>query len=121
MTDPRAANAGHAFGEAQAYGKAFTPKFSQGAFATTMDAAVATLGIPKPDFIKLDVDSIEDKILAGGPQTLKGVQSLLIEIEPERDPQWVENVRGLLTAAGLQQDPRFERDEKHSNYVFSRL
>jgi FkbM family methyltransferase len=120
MTDPRAANAGHAFGEAVAYGRAFTPKYSQGAFATTIDEAVQNFGLPAPDYIKLDVDSIEDKILAGGARTLENVRSVLVEIEPDRSPEWGERVRTLLATADLHPDPRFRPDQHHANYVFSR-
>jgi FkbM family methyltransferase len=120
MKDPRAANAGHAFGEAVAHGRSFTPKYSQGTFATTIDEAVQNLGLPAPDFIKLDVDSIEDKILAGGSRSLERVRSVLVEIEPERAPEWAARVRTLLANAGLYPDPRFQRDNHHYNYVFTR-
>lgn len=120
MSDPRAANAGHAFGEPVRAGGAFTPKYSQSTFATTIDEAVRTLGLPAPDYVKLDVDSIEDKILEGGAQALKSVRSLLVEIELDRPAPWVIKVHTLLADAGLTPDSRFQRDERHSNYVFSR-
>lgn len=120
MSDPRAANAGHAFGSPVSSAGAFTPKYSQSTFATTIDEAIATLGIPAPAYIKLDVDSIEDKILAGGAHTLERVRSILVEIEPERSVEWVVRVRTILAAAGLAPDPRFKPDERHANYVFSR-
>jgi FkbM family methyltransferase len=120
MTDPRAANAGHAFGEPVAYGRAFAPKYAQSTYATTIDEAVRTLGLPRPDFIKLDVDSIEDRILAGGARTLETVRSVLVEIEPERSAEWTQRVRAILARAGLHPDARYTPDQRHSNYVFSR-
>lgn len=120
MKDPRAANAGHAFGEPVSSAGAFAPAYSQCTFATTIDEAVRTLGLPAPDFIKLDVDSIEDKILAGGSRTLENVRSVLVEIEPDRPAEWVERVRAILATASLYPDPRFKPDKRHSNYVFSR-
>lgn len=120
MSDPRAANAGHAFGDPVRSDGAFVPTYSQSTFATTIDEAVDTLGIPAPDFIKLDVDSIEDKILTGGARSLARVKSVLVEIEPERSTEWTARVRSLLASSGLWPDARFRPDERHSNYVFSR-
>lgn len=120
MKDPRAGNAGHAFGAPVSQAGAFAPKYSQCTLATTIDEAVAALGLPAPDFIKLDVDSIEDKILAGGSRTLATVRSLLVEIEPGRPADWAERVRGLLERAGLHPDPKFQPDGRHANHVFSR-
>lgn len=47
----------------------------------TMDEAMRLLGIPAPRFIKIDVDGIEHLILRGGAETLKGVESVMIEVD----------------------------------------
>lgn len=58
------------------------PVFSQGCYATTLDKMVKTGVIPAPTHIKIDVDGLEHKVLAGGKNTLAdpGLKSILIEI-----------------------------------------
>lgn len=58
------------------------PVFSQGCYATTLDEMVNNGVIPIPTHIKIDVDGLEHKVLAGGKNTLSnsGVKSILIEI-----------------------------------------
>ena len=45
----------------------------------TMDQAIARLGIPVPNLLKLDVDGAELDILKGGAETLKGVIAVKLE------------------------------------------
>jgi len=101
MGDRRAGGAHHAFGVTQTVKGEFTPQFSQAVLGLTADDAIERFGLPAPQHIKLDVDSIEDRILAGAARTLRGVQSLLIEVESVRTPAWREGVRARLGAAGL--------------------
>lgn len=56
--------------------------FTQGAFAVTLDQLVDSGSVPVPDFIKLDVDGIEHKVLEGARKTLAHpkVQGLLVEL-----------------------------------------
>lgn len=55
--------------------------FEYRTMGVTMDEAVQLLGIPAPNFIKIDVDGIEHFILRGGAETMKGVESIMIEID----------------------------------------
>ena len=55
--------------------------FAQPVFAARMDDAVDLYALPRPDHLKLDVDGVEDWILAGGPGVLGGLKSLLMEVE----------------------------------------
>ncbi len=59
-----------------------TPAYSQGCVAARLDDLVAAGVVPVPDHIKIDVDGIEPKVVAGALQTVKQprVRSLLIEI-----------------------------------------
>lgn len=61
-----------------------TPVYSQGCVAARLDDLVASGAVPVPDHIKLDVDGIEPKIIAGARQVLKErkLRSLLIETNP---------------------------------------
>lgn len=64
----------------------------------TMDDAVRMLNIPAPDFIKIDVDGIEHFILRGGLETLKGVESVMVEIDDGFAEQAEETARHLQNA-----------------------
>ena len=64
----------------------------------TMDEAVRLLNIPVPRFIKIDVDGIEHFILRGGFETLKGVESVMVEIDDSFAEQAEETVRHLRIA-----------------------
>lgn len=66
----------------------------------SMDDAVARLGLPRPRFLKIDVDGIEHVILRGGPEVLRSVDGVLIEINDAFAGQATETAR-LLTQSGL--------------------
>ena len=66
----------------------------------TMDDTVNLLGIPIPQFIKIDVDGIEHYILRGGVDVLSDVESVLIEINDEF-PEQSEETTQYLKNAGL--------------------
>ena len=57
-------------------------KISQGCFSTTLDDLVTNGVMPMPDHIKIDVDGLEHKVLAGARNVLadKRLKSVLIEI-----------------------------------------
>ncbi len=56
--------------------------FKQGSFSTTLDRVIADGVVPVPHHIKLDVDGLEHKVLAGAAATLENpdVQSVLVEV-----------------------------------------
>jgi FkbM family methyltransferase len=58
--------------------------YAQGAISLTLDQAVASAMVPVPNYIKIDVDGFEHKVVAGARETLtdKRVKSLLIEVNP---------------------------------------
>ena len=57
-------------------------KIVQGCVATTLDHLVATRAVPLPNHIKIDVDGLEHKVLAGCRNVLaeRAVKSVLVEI-----------------------------------------
>lgn len=55
--------------------------FEQGSVGFSIDALVFDAGLPQPDYIKIDVDGFEDKVLGGASRTLAGVKSILVEMD----------------------------------------
>jgi FkbM family methyltransferase len=66
----------------------------------SMSEAVELLNIPKPDYIKMDVDGIEHLILKGGEALISDVKSILVEINDNFKEQ-AESTERYLVAAGL--------------------
>ena len=65
-----------------------------------MDQAVSVLNLSAPDYIKLDVDGIEHFILKGGIQTLKGVKSIILEVNDDYFQQ-ANACKEILLSAGF--------------------
>jgi len=81
-------------------GKLMDKKFEFKTLGVSMDSAVNLLKIPKPDYIKMDVDGIEHIILSGGENVLSGIKEIIIEINDDFEEQSLSASR-LLTKAGL--------------------
>jgi FkbM family methyltransferase len=81
----------------------FDSRLSQATLAFRMDDFVRLAAVPRPDHLKIDVDGIEEKVLAGALETLPGIKTLIIEDEPARPgaEAWRERVYGLLGRAGF--------------------
>jgi FkbM family methyltransferase len=82
-----------------------TPAFSQGCIAARLDDLVAQGVVPMPAHIKIDVDGIEPKVVAGARRVIADprVRSLLIEINQNLADhmQIVANLKTL----GFRHDP----------------
>jgi len=81
----------HGGGSCHSYGAEvgfdLTPRqapFSQGCIGATLDELVSSGALPIPNYIKIDVDGFEHKVIKGALQTLNDhrVHELLIEINP---------------------------------------
>lgn len=59
-----------------------TVSFAQGSFSTTLDQLVESGAVPVPDYIKLDVDGFEHKVIEGARKTLANpkVRSVIVEL-----------------------------------------
>ena len=82
-----------------------TPAYSQGCVAARLDDVVDSGAASVPDHIKIDVDGIEPKIIAGARRVLadRKVRSLLIETNPNL-PDHRQMVQDL-EALGFRYDP----------------
>ena len=94
--------------------------FRQPVYAARMDDTAAMFDVPVPDHIKLDVDGIEEWILRGGPEVLKGIQTLLIEVEGELIDAAETTVEPMLAAAGLYEDMSIRGQGSKRNRLFRR-
>lgn len=102
--------------------------FAQGCVATTVDDLVAAEAMPVPAHIKIDVDGLEHKVVAGAANTLadRRVRSVLIEINTALDEHWeiVDTFLALGFDYGRDQVARSVRTEGAfqgvGNYVFRR-
>ena len=73
----------HALGEPVTQGAVpFAPQNRQGTLAVSLDDLTRRFGLPFPDHVKIDVDGIEDKIVAGASRTLEDtrLKTVLIEV-----------------------------------------
>jgi FkbM family methyltransferase len=81
-------------------GKALNKVFEFRTLGLSGDEFVTKLGVPYPDYIKMDVDGIEHLILRGAGEVLKRVRSVQVEINEAFETQAQES-RRLLEATGL--------------------
>jgi len=99
------------FGESYGYdGQALNKDFEFSTIGISMVEAAELLKIPRPDFIKMDVDGIEHLILKGGPAILQDIQGVLVETNDDFIQQ-AEDTRNYLTEAGLQLKEKRRWDE----------
>ena len=72
----------HSYGSDLNYKReAKTWAYAQGSCGFSLDELVLQARMPQPDYIKVDVDGFEDKVLAGGVEVLKNVRSVLVEMD----------------------------------------
>lgn len=94
----------NAFGEPVNLDGRFEPAYSQAMLSFSVDELIAQFKLRPPDFVKLDVDSIELDILRGARQTLAGARGLLIEVESARSAEWAAQIEALLGEIGFRAD-----------------
>ncbi len=119
------------FGEPTDYeGKEFKPLQKYKIFGMSIDYLVQSNILEKPNYIKIDVDGIEDEILAGGIKSLtnQNLKSISIELNKNYESQY-KNVIDIMNKINLKFKHKkhaqiYENDKKFSeifNYVFERL
>lgn len=118
------------FGEPiEQYGQSHASDFEQGMIGFTLDNFIETFAPPFPTRIKIDVDGIEDKIIAGAQKTLADsrVKSVSVELD-STNSRYTNSVIANLEAAGLSLTARQRSEifdgtpvEHMYNYRFDRM
>lgn len=119
----------HNFGEAIDFRyRPLKPGFTQGALSTTLDLLVERGTIPVPTRLKIDVDGIEPKVIAGARAVLANpaLTSVLIELNTNLEDHW-EVVDQMLNAGFDYSEEEAKRAQRTEgafkgvgNYVFRR-
>jgi FkbM family methyltransferase len=105
------------------FGNEIAAVFRQGMLGFSIDGFRRLFGVPAPNYLKIDVDSIEERILEGGRQTLHDpeLRSVLIELEASNTPR-NERLTEALEAAGFGLSLRSEPHQGGNvNGIFTRV
>ncbi len=105
MANTAAGHSMHSLGGAETISGAVHTGFRQPEPGYSLDGFRAVFALPAPDHIKLDVDGLEPSILRGAVATLPLVQSVLVEIDGNAKDAGAVEIRALLMAAGLREQP----------------
>jgi FkbM family methyltransferase len=81
-------------------GKPLNQIFQFSSVGLSIDQSAQLLNIPKPEYIKLDVDGLEHLILAGGRDILRNVLGMSIEVNEDFSAQ-ASGVEKICNEAGL--------------------
>ena len=120
MAHTEAGHSMHAFGQSDTVEGELNTVFRQAVPGFTIDDFVEIFRPPLPDHIKLDVDSIEEKILAGANRTLKRhVKSVLVEIADTKRPEIGAGIRNTLSDSGFFEERDFCKSTRN-NILFRR-
>ena len=106
MVDTQFGSALHDFGEKQEQidivGTISKVSFQQGVLGFSIDDLIKDFSLKFPNYIKIDVDGIEDKIIEGAKKTLKDsrLKSVLIELDT-RHKEYCARVVSAMNNAGI--------------------
>lgn len=119
----------HSFGESVDFrAQPMQAAFTQGCYSSTLDALVAAGAMPVPNHLKIDVDGIEHKVLAGAARTLadRRLRSVLVEVNTAIEDHWglidrlLEQGFDYSRERALAAQRKKGRFEGVGNYVFRR-
>lgn len=80
-------------------GEAFIPKFNFSTIGCSVEFLIEKFDLPQPDYIKIDVDSIEHLVLQGMGSTIRAVKS--VALENSRNDQVRQACVEFLNASGF--------------------
>ena len=69
--------------------------------------------LPQPDYIKIDVDGFEDKVIEGGMNVFQNAKEILLEIDNKHI-----NYVAMIEALGFKLVSKHKRNEDENNYIF---
>ncbi|MFQ5776093.1 MAG: FkbM family methyltransferase [Kiloniellaceae bacterium] len=119
MANTEAGHSMHAFGQTRTVQGEMKAVFRQAVPGFSVDAFRRTFGPPPPDHVKLDVDSIELRILKGARQTLRAhVKTVLVEIDGSTRESGGGGIRELLDGLGFVEDTAFAAGDATRNVLF---
>jgi hypothetical protein len=102
--------------------------FVQAALSISADELVRDLGLPAPNYMKVDVDGIETQVLTGAEAILGGPNFTSLQVEVNMDDQVeVDWTRNMAARFGLTEEnlpaatTQVFRGIAMKNLVFSRL
>tara|TARA_Y100001973_G_C5204544_1_gene340487 strand:+ start:3555 stop:4268 length:714 start_codon:yes stop_codon:yes gene_type:complete len=93
-----------------------TGEYLHGCITIPMDMMMRWHLLPQPDYIKIDVDGYEDKVIVGAKQTFKNAKSLLIEID-RKHICWIDQIKDW----GFELTGIHKRNEEENNYIFENV
>ncbi|MEE2760612.1 MAG: FkbM family methyltransferase [Pseudomonadota bacterium] len=103
MANTSAGHSMHAFGQENSIEGPIQTQFKQSVTGYSIDEFLETFSVSPPDYVKLDVDSIEAEILEGGRTTLtNSVQAILVESDQPQARISESRIRQLLEGMGFQ-------------------
>ena len=92
----------------------------QSVIAIKLDELNDMNGVPSPDHIKLDVDGKELEILKGGAKVLSSVESVHVEIEGKNLIENLEEIEGIMSFAGLEEEESWRDKGSGRNRLYLR-
>lgn len=102
LTSQDAGRAAHVFARADEALTAEDRPHAQTALGFSADAFAGLFGVRRPDHVKIDVDSIEERIVRGGAEAFAGARSLIVEINiGESGAGHKENLRRAIADLGF--------------------
>ena len=102
MQNVNAASVSHAFDSlATSTGEAITPQFRQAVIGYRADDFLDAFQVPAPNYLKIDVDSIEIEILTGAENILRSPNMKGVLVEAEGSAERLSAIRQLLADAGF--------------------
>ena len=88
-------------------------EYYHGCVEMSLDFLVKKGILPQPDYIKIDVDGYEDKVVSGALETIQKCKSILVEIDNKH-----RHLLKEITDQGLKITSKFKRNSEESNYIF---
>lgn len=87
-------------------------QLKQGCVGFTLDHLIETKVIPQPDYIKIDVDGIELKVIQGAIETIKKCKSVLVELTDVNVLKTIKDLNFI-----VDENMTYKLSETETNYV----